>query len=113
MKRNATTSKGTTRWRCKACGASSVKRHADVTHAAVFAQFIEHCTTTVSLHALAKRYGVSHATMKRTFTWCWLVDVPDPTTDHTGRTDDQFFIDGTYVAGGCLIVAATIDYVVA
>ena len=113
MKRNATTSKGTARWRCNACGASSVKRRADVTHAAVFAQFIEHCTTTVSLRALAKRYGVSHATMKRRFTWCWLVDVPDPTTDHTGRIYGQLFIDRAYVAGGCLIVAATIDCVVA
>ena len=45
MKRNGTTSKGTTRWRCKQCGASSVKRHGDITNAAAFTQFIEHLTT--------------------------------------------------------------------
>ena len=76
MKRNGTTSKGTTRWRCKQCGASSVKRRNDITNAAVFTQFIEHCTTAISLDDLAKRNGVSRATMKRRFKWCWLVDVP-------------------------------------
>ena len=111
MKRNGTTSKGTTRWRCKQCGASSVKRRNDITNAAVFTQFIEHCTTAISLDDLAKRNGVSRATMKRRFKWCWLVDVPDPTAGHHKRIYDQVFLDGTYTAGGCLIVAATIDHV--
>ena len=113
MKRNGTTSKGTTRWRCKACGASSIKRRPDVTNARIFADFIEHCTTTISLTALAKRNNVSHSTMKRRFTWYWLIDVPDPTVAHTGRVYDQIFLDGTYTAGGCLIVASTLDHVVA
>ena len=51
--------------------------------------------------------------MKRRFTWCWLIDVPDPTVAHTGRVYDQIFLDGTYTAGGCLIVASTLDHVVA
>ena len=91
MKRNGTTSKGTTRWRCKQCGASSVKRRNDITNAAVFTQFIEHCTTAISLDDLAKRNGVSRATMKRRFKWCWLVDVPDPTAGHHKRIYDQVF----------------------
>ena len=111
-KRNGTTSKGTTRWRCKACGASVNKSRPDVTKAATFTQFIEHCTTTTSLEAVADRNGVSASTMKRRFSWCWLVDVPDP-TGHTGRIYDQVFIDGTYTASGCLIVAATLDHVIA
>ena len=49
IKRNGTTSKGTTRWRCKQCGVSHVKRRGDITNAAVFTQFIEHCTTATSL----------------------------------------------------------------
>ncbi|AGE35866.1 transposase for insertion sequence [Corynebacterium urealyticum DSM 7111] len=105
--------KGTTRWRCTLCGASSVKRRNDITNAAVFTQFIEHCTTAISLDDLAKRNGVSRATMKRRFKWCWLVDVPDPTAGHHKRIYDQVFLDGTYTAGGCLIVAATIDHVIA
>ncbi|QCB27497.1 hypothetical protein CENDO_00965 [Corynebacterium endometrii] len=32
---------------------------------------------------------------------------------HTGRIYDQIFLDGTYTAGGCLIVAATLDHVLA
>ena len=75
--------------------------------------FIEHCTTAISLDDLAKRNGVSRATMKRRFKWCWLVDVPDPTAGHHKRIYDQVFLDGTYTAGGCLIVAATIDHVIA
>ncbi|WCZ34998.1 hypothetical protein CIHUM_07935 [Corynebacterium ihumii] len=113
MKRNGTTSKGTTRWRCKQCGASSVKHRGDITNVAVFTQFIEHCTTATSLDDLAKRNGVSRATMKRRFKWCWFVDVPDPTAGHDKRVYDQIFLDGTYTAGGCLIVAATIDHVIA
>ncbi len=30
-----------------------------------------------------------------------------------GRIYDQIFLDGTYTAGGCLIVAANIDHVIA
>ncbi|MDV2422794.1 IS1249 family transposase, partial [Corynebacterium tuberculostearicum] len=112
-KRNGTTSKGTTRWRCKTCGASVNKRRPDVVKAATFAQFIEHCTTTTSLEAVAERNGVSASTMKRRFSWCWLVDVPDPTIGHAGRIYDQIFIDGTYTSSGCLIVAATLDHVIA
>lgn len=53
------------------------------TNAAVFTQFIERCTTAISLDDLAKRNGVSRASMKRRFTWRWLIDVPDPTADHS------------------------------
>ena len=113
MKRNGTTSKGTTRWRCKTCGASTTKARSDITHAAVFRQFIDHCTSTTALRQIAGDAGISHSTMKRQFSWCWLVDVPDPTIGHEGRVYDQVFLDGTYTAGGCLIVAATLDHVIA
>ena len=113
MKRNGTTSKGTTRWRCKTCGASTTKARSDITHAAVFRQFIEHCTSTTALRQIAGDAGISRSTMKRQFSWCWLVDVPDPTIGHEGRVYDQVFLDGTYTAGGCLIVAATLDHVIA
>ena len=35
MKRNGTTSNGTTRWRCKTCGASLTKQRSDITNACV------------------------------------------------------------------------------
>ena len=113
MKRNGKTSANRTRWRCKICGASTTKTRSDITHAAVFRQFIEHCTSTTALTQIAGAAGVSHSTMKRRFSWCWLVDVPDPTIGHEARVYDQIFLDGTYTAGGCLIVAATLDHVIA
>ena len=113
MKRNGTTSKGTTRWRCKQCGASSIKRRSDITNAAVFSAFIDHLTTGVNLDTAARRLGCSPRTLQRRFEPCWFVDVPDPAIGHVGRVYDQIFIDGTYTAGGCLIVAATIDHVIA
>lgn len=36
-----------------------------------------------------------------------------PPAGHHKRIYDQVFLDGTYTAGGCLIVAATIDHVIA
>ena len=113
MKRNGTTSKGTTRWRCKHCGASSVKRRIDITNSTGFTAFIDHLTTGASLDTIASRVGCSPRTLQRRFEPFWLVDVPDPTIGHIGRVYDQVFLDGTYTAGGCLIIAATIDHVIA
>lgn len=113
MKRNRTTTSGKTRWRCTVCGASVTKTRSDISNAAVFRSFIEHCTSTTSLQQTALTAGVSLSTIKRRFSWCWLVEIPDPMIGHTGRIYDQIFLDGTYTAGGCLIVAATLDHVLA
>ena len=113
MKRNGTTTKGTTRWRCKQCGASRTKHRPDITNTAAFTQFINHCTTGTSLTTIAHHAGCSPRTLQRRFTTFWLIDTPDPTTGHTGRIYDQIFLDGTYTAAGCLIIAATVDHVIA
>lgn len=113
MKRNGTTSNGTTRWRCKICGASLTEQRSDITNAALFRAFIQHLTAGTSLAAIAGNMSCSTRTLQRKFDAFWLVDVPDPTIGHTGRVYDQIFIDGTYTAGGCLIVAATLDHVIA
>lgn len=39
--------------------------------------------------------------------------IPPPITPVASSVYDQIFIDGTYTAGGCLIVAATLDHVIA
>jgi len=57
--------------------------------------------------------GCSPRTLRRRFEPFWLVDVPDPTAGHDKRIYDQIFLDGTHTAGGCLIIAATIDHVIA
>ena len=112
-KRNGTTSKDTTRWRRKQRGAPSIKHRNDTTNATALTQFIEHYTTTISLDDLAKRNDVSRATMKQRFKRRRPVDAPNPTAGHHKRIYDQAFLDGTYTAGGCLIVAATINHAIA
>lgn len=57
--------------------------------------------------------GCSPRTLQRRFTPFWLIDIPEPTTGHTGRVYDHIFLDGTYTAGGCFIIAASIDHVIA
>ncbi|MFR9829393.1 IS256 family transposase, partial [Corynebacterium striatum] len=80
---------------------------------ALFRAFIQHLTAGTSLAAIAGNMSCSTRTLQRKFDAFWLVDVRDPTIGHTGRVYDQIFIDGTYTAGGCLIVAATLDHVIA
>ena len=113
MKRNGKTSANRTRWRCKICGASTTKQRPDITNSAAFAAFITHLTTGASLETAAAEAGCHPRTLQRRFEHVWLVDVPDPTIGHEGRVYDQVFLDGTYTAGGCLIVAATLDHVIA
>lgn len=43
--------------------------------------------------------------------WCWLIQ-PDVEIDHN-RVYDQLFIGGTYLNKQCLIIAASLDHVVA
>ena len=113
MKRNGKTSANRTRWRCKICGASTTKQRPDITNSAAFSAFITHLTTGASLKTAAAEAGCHPRTLQRRFEHFWLVDIPDPTTGHEGRVYDQVFLDGTYTAGGCLIVAATLDHVIA
>lgn len=110
-KKNGTTSKGTTRWRCTHCDASFTRdTQPTATHAATFRTFIDWATTTKSLTHLAADTGTSISTLRRRFTWCWYIQVPH--TPDPYRVHDQIFIDGTYLAGGCLLIAATATHVI-
>ena len=57
--------------------------------------------------------GCSPRTLQRRFEPFWLVDVPEPTDGHDKRIYNQVFLNATYTPDGCLIVAATIDHVIA
>lgn len=113
MIKNGTTSANRTRWRCTTCGASSTRQRCDITNAAAFARFIEYVTTSATLKSLAGKTGLSPRSLQRRFELFWLIDVPDPRPCHMGRIYDQVFIDGTYTAGGCLLVASSLDHVIA
>lgn len=111
MKKNGTTSKGTTRWRCTTCNASSTRTtQTTAVKAATFRTFIDWTTSTRPLDDVAATQHVTARTLQRRFTWCWYIRVPH--TPYPHRVHDQIFIDGTYLAGGCLLIAATATHVI-
>ena len=55
--------------------------------------------------------GASRWTLNRRFAPFWLIDIPN--TPDPNRIYDQIFIDGTYTAAGCLLIAASHDHVIA
>ena len=114
MKKNGTTTKGTTRWRCKNpdCGCSTTRHRPDQTHTRDFKAFHTYVTGTASLTEVADTLHVSRRTLDRRFTSLWLIDVPS-TPAPPNRIYDQIFIDGTYADAGCLLVAASRDHVIA
>lgn len=113
MKKNGTTSKGTTRWRCKDpnCGSSTTRTRTDRTQARNFKAFVSYATSTATLSELAGQQRVSRWTLDRRFEPFWLIDIPNDGAPQ--RVYDQIFIDGTYTAAGCLLVAASRDHVIA
>lgn len=114
MKKNGTTSKGTTRWRCinASCGASTTRSTQVATkNAATFRQFYNWITATTSLAAIAAQAGITRQTLHQRFSWCWLIQ-PHPYIDPL-RIYDQVFIDGTYLNKQCLLIMSTVDHVIA
>ena len=113
MKKNGTTSKGKTRWRCTnpSCGSSLTRHRADKTQTRDFQAFYRYAVSTTSLTQLAGQLGLSRWTLNRRFAPFWLIDIPN--TPDPNRIYDQIFIDGTYTAAGCLLIAASHDHVIA
>ncbi|SUY80249.1 transposase IS3503f [Corynebacterium jeikeium] len=109
-KKNGTTSKSTTRWRCTHCGHSFTRN--TQTHnknTATMALFIQWATGTQSLTTFAAHHGVTRQTMHHRFRWCWWI-IPTPTID-SFRIHDQIFLDATYLKSGCLLIAASKTHV--
>lgn len=110
-KKNGTTSKGTTRWRCTDCGHSFVRttQH-DHPHAATMRTFITWVTGTQSLTALAEHHGRHRNTLSRRMSWCWWIIPPSAVDPH--RIHDQIFLDATFLASGCLLIAASRTHII-
>ena len=112
MKKNGTTSKGKTRWRCKDpnCGSSLTRQRTDHTQSRDFRAFYRYAVSTTSLNQLAQQQGISRWTLNRRFEPFWLIDIPNTPDPH--RIYDQIFIDGTYFNTNCLVVAADSSHVI-
>lgn len=114
MKKNGTTTKGTTRWRCTSptCGASTTRTtQQSAKNAATFRLFHTWITTGQSLTTIAQSSGTTRKTLHHRFSWCWLIQ-PRPYIDQH-RIYDQVFIDGTYLNNQCLLIMSTTDHVIA
>lgn len=72
--------------------------------------FYNYATGYQSLTDIAAQRGLSRWTLNRRFTTFWYIGMPN--TPDPNRIYDQTFIDGTYTAAGCLLVAATRTHVI-
>ena len=107
MKKNGTTTKGTTRWRCTSptCGASTTKTRPDRQLSADFNTFIDCICGGASAAQVAASHNISRRSLERRFYTFWFIDIPHHIDSF--RIYDQIFIDGTYTGAGCLLIAAT------
>ena len=105
-KRNART-----RWRCKnaTCGVSEQTYRPDITAKHHFTYFHNHVTGIYPITECARLMKVSTRTVYRYFEPLWLIEIPN--NPDSQRVHDQIFIDGTYTAAGCLLIASTPDHV--
>lgn len=108
MKRNGTTSAGRTRWRCPACGASSVRSRPDVTRRAQFAEFLDWLLGSAPQGAAG---AASARAFRRRTRWCWNVE---PALAVTGEIHDEVQVDGFYLSSNwCCLIASTRGQVIA
>ncbi|WP_082123928.1 IS1249 family transposase [Arthrobacter sp. YC-RL1] len=100
LKKNGTTSKGTQRWRCTSCGASSTLTRADTTARNQLTAFVG---WILSKQTQAEYATSSARTFRRHTAWCWNVH---PTLPHTGEVFDEIQVDGIYLRKGwCALIA--------
>lgn len=109
MKKNGTTTKGTTRWRCKNphCNASTTNTHPDTASRRYFTLFITWISSTLSLEDFAATHHRHRVTLAKNFREFWLIQPAYWIDPH--RIYEQIFIDGTYFGKGknkyCLLTA--------
>ncbi|MGP5666833.1 IS256-like element ISAar5 family transposase, partial [Glutamicibacter arilaitensis] len=95
-----TTSKGTQRWRCITCNASTVFKREDTTARNQLTGFV---TWLMSKHSQAEFGGGTGRTFRHQTAWCWNVH---PYLHHTGEVFDEIQVDGIYLRQGwCLLIA--------
>lgn len=105
MRRNGSTSSGRRRWRCTACGSSSVRRIDS--HAKDLAYFLD---WLFSKDSIADR-NISRTTFWRRISWIWKIW---PIAPYTGEVSDVIFLDGIWLKRDAVIlIACSKDHVLA
>ena len=98
-------------WYCTACSAPVNNSRPTLAERKWFLRFHHHVTSNATIADIARAENVSPATVSRRFKSFWLIQVPQPVDPH--RVHDQIFLDGTYLTGGCLLLATTKTHVIA
>ena len=97
MKKNGKTSAGTQRWRCKSCGASSVRKIDN--SAKALETFLAWLLSKDSIAGLK----TSRATFWRRFGWVWRIW---PVAPFTGEVHDVVFLDGLHLGRVAVVIIA-------
>lgn len=98
--KNGRTAAGTQRWRCRSCGASSVRRRPDVTRREQLRRFV---TWLTGKQTQAEIDGTATGrTFRREIAWCWALEprLPPATEIH-----HAILVDGIWVSEWCLLIA--------
>ena len=96
--KNGKTSAGTTRYRCRCCGASATRARGEITAAAQLRLFITWLLSPAGQH----RLPMPARTFRARTAWCWRVPPPRPTPD--GVVHPVLMLDGTYFQGWCVLI---------
>lgn len=103
LTKNGVTSKGRTRWRCRACGVSSTKRYDPRT--GQLKAFLAYLTGKATLNQLPG----GGRTFQRHTAWCWRLWPQSPFID---EVHPVIFIDGIHLGrSAVMLIAATSTHV--
>lgn len=100
--KNGKTAAGTQRWRCPDCGASSVRKRADLARRNELRGFLLWLLGKLS-QAEASTTATDR-TLRRRTAWCWLIE---PTLGPVETRHRQVLVDGIYIGSWCLLIAVT------
>jgi len=100
LKKNGTTSKGTQRWRCTTCNASTTLRRPDT---ATRNQLVGFTSWLLGKNDQGHHSTTSARTFRRHTAWCWTIS---PHLRPTGQVFTELQIDGIYIRPGwCALIA--------
>lgn len=100
LKKNGTTSKGTQRWRCTHCGASTTHQRPDTARMNTLDSFAH---WIVSKKSQAEHAGGTGRTFRHQISWCWTIT---PSIPVTAEVFTEIQVDDIYIRPGwCLLIA--------
>lgn len=105
MQQWGTTAAGTSRWRCRFCTRSAVRKRPDILYASRLSLFTSWLTGTRSLTDIAHTYRISRQTLSMWFTPYWN-HIPSPVIP---PAVDILIIDGLYLEtrSSCVLIGRT------